>query len=76
MMKKYSSGAMFKAGFALSKSFVFNESALKVIKNASYYMVKLLFFETYTFLFQLFGYVEERLDEKATFIFMFMYSLI
>ena len=33
MMKKYSSGTMFKAGFALSKSFVFNESALKVIKN-------------------------------------------
>ena len=44
MIKKYSSGTMFRAGFALSKQFVFNESALKVIKNASYYMVKLLFF--------------------------------
>ena len=44
-----------------------NESTLKMMKNAFYFMLKaLLFLEIFTFLYWLFGYVEKRLDKKAT----------
>ena len=44
-----------------------NESPLKMMKNAFYFMLKaLLFLEIFTFLYWLFGYVEKRLDKKAT----------
>ena len=45
----------------------FNESPLKMMKNAFYFMLKaLLFLQIFTFLYWLFGYVEKRLDKKAT----------
>ena len=44
----------------------FNESPLKTMKNAYYFMLKVVFvLEVFTFLSWLFGYVEKRFAEKA-----------
>ena len=48
------------------RQFLRNESCLKIMKNAFYFMLKALFvLEIFTFLSWLFGYVEKRLDKKA-----------
>ena len=58
-----------KSDFHLPKNFFcfcFNESPLKVIKYAFYFMLKALFvLEIFKFLPWLFGYVEKRLDKKT-----------
>ena len=44
----------------------FNESPLKLIKNAFYFMLKAVFvLKIISFLSSLFGYVEKRLDKKV-----------
>ena len=60
-----------KSDFHLPKQlFVFicfNEGPLKMMKNASYFMIKVLFIlEIFKFLFRHFGYVEKRLDKETT----------
>ena len=60
---------LFKVGLLHSKKTIFidfNESSLKIMKNASYFMLKALFvLDIFTFLYWLFGYVEKRLDKEA-----------
>ena len=44
----------------------FNESPLKVMQKAFYFILKALFvLEIFTFLFRFFGWVEKRLHKKA-----------
>ena len=61
---KPKNGAL-KSGFYLSKMlFCFNESPLKVMENAFYFMLKGLFvFEIFRFLSWLLGYVKKRLNK-------------
>ena len=58
-----------KVGLSLSKKVVFiyfNESPLKMMKNAFYLMLKAIFvLDIFKFLFWYFGYVEEWLDKKV-----------
>ena len=72
------SRVLLKVRFSPSKKFVlvyFNESPLKMIKNAFYFMLKALFvFEIFTFLSWLFGYVEYDLIRKLWLILKFMTS--
>ena len=60
---------VFKAGHSSFKKVAFicfDESPLKILKNATYFMLKtLLVLETFTILLWLFGYVEKWLDKKA-----------
>ena len=54
------------------RQFLTAECPLKMMKNAFYFRLKALFVpEIITFLSWLFGYVEERLDKKATVNFNF-----
>ena len=57
-----------KVGHSPSKNVIFicfNESPLKVMKNALYFMFKALFIlEIFTFLSWLFRYIEKRVDKK------------
>ena len=55
----------FKVGISTSKKIIFlyfNESPLKMIKNAFYFMLKTFFVLE---MFTIFGYVEKRLDKKV-----------
>ena len=58
-----------KVGLSLSEKFAFiyfNESPLKMMKNAFYCMLKVLFvLDIFTFLSWYFGYIEKGLHEKA-----------
>ena len=58
-----------KVELSSSKKFAFiyfNESLLKMMENAFYFMLKFLFvLEIFTFLSWLFVYVEEPLNKKA-----------
>ena len=60
---------MFKIGFIASKKIVFinfNQSPLKLMKNAFYFMLITLFVvEIFAFLFCYFGYVGKLIDKKA-----------
>ena len=63
-------------GFSPSKKFVFiylNESPLKMMKNAFYFILKANFvLKVFTFLYWLFDCVEKRLEKKAIVVSKFM----
>ena len=65
----YCKGYWFKVGLSTSKKVVFicfNESPLKVMKNAYYFMLKAPFvLDIFTFLSWLYCYSEKQYDKKA-----------
>ena len=69
LLRVLSDRVLLRVGLSPSKKVVFiwfNESSIKTLKNAFYFMLKALFIlEIFKFLSWLFGYVEKRLDKKV-----------
>ena len=67
---------MFKVALSSLRQFLAIESSLKMMKNAFYFTLKVLFvFKIFKFLSCLFGLVQKRLDKKKnTLVSKFMTS--